>query len=83
MRLRFEHDTEVNALYIYRREIADGGIASTIELQDGVNLDVDEQGRTLGIEFVDADDFYPFRDRLGGELDIPERAADLKGLTPA
>ncbi len=83
MALRFEHDTEVNALYIYFREIADGAVARTSKLEDGVNLDVDVDGRTLGIEFVDAGDFYPFLDRRGGELDIPDRVEDVKGLAPA
>ena len=78
MRLRFEHDREVNTLYIYLREIPDGGVARTIELEDGLNLDVDEEGRTLGLEVVDADDFYRLLDRLGGELDIPLRVEDVK-----
>lgn len=83
MALRFEHDTEVNALYIYFREIPAGRVACTIELQEGVNLDADASGRTLGLEFVDADDFYPFLDRRGGELAIPDRVEDPKDLAPA
>lgn len=84
MSLRFEHDTEVNALYIYLRgEIPAGGVARTIELEEGVNLDVDDQGRTLGLEFVDAEYFYPFLDNRGGELDIPERVEDARDLAPA
>jgi uncharacterized protein YuzE len=81
--MRFELDTEVNALYIYFREIAPGAVARTIELEEGVNLDVDDQGRVLGLEFVDAGDFYGFIERRGGEIDIPERAEDIKGLSLA
>lgn len=83
MTLRFEHDREVNALYIYFREIPEGGVARTLELQEGVNLDLDDQGRTLGLEFVHADDFYPFLDGRGGKLSIPDRVEDTKDLAPA
>jgi uncharacterized protein YuzE len=81
--MRFELDTEVNALYIYFREIPAGSVARTIELQEGINLDVDAEGRILGLEFVDADDFHRYLAEHGGTLDIPERIEDLKGLAPA
>lgn len=58
--MRFEHDKEVNALYIYIREIPAGGVARTIELDEGVNLDVDAEEKVLGMEFVEADDFYRY-----------------------
>lgn len=85
MTVRFELDTEVGALYIYFRSeaIPAGGVARTIELEKGVNLDVGRDGRTLGLEFVDASDFYRFIDSHGGEIDIPDRARDIKGLSPA
>jgi uncharacterized protein YuzE len=83
MRLRLEHDAEVNALYIYLRDIPDGAVARTIELEDGLNLDVDEEGNTLGIEVVDADDFYRLIDRLGGELDIPLKIEDVRDFALA
>lgn len=84
MSLRFEHDAEVNALYIYLRgKIPAGGVARTIELEKGVNLDVDDQGRTLGLEFVGAEYFYPFLDSRGGELDIPEHVGDARDLASA
>ncbi|CAN5869208.1 hypothetical protein BH23ACT11_BH23ACT11_13300 [soil metagenome] len=83
--MRFELDTEVNALYIYFRSeaIPPGAVARTIELEEGVNLDVDVDGRILGMEFVDAGDFYTYLEGCGGELDIPDRVEDLKGLAPA
>jgi uncharacterized protein YuzE len=81
--MRFELDTEVNALYIYFREILPGGVAHTIELEEGINLDLDAEDRILGMEFVEAGDFYTYLEARGGELDIPERVEDLKGLTPA
>lgn len=81
--MRFELDTEVNALYIYFREICPGEVDRTVELEEGVNLDIDAQGRILGLEFVDANDFGRFLAEHGGELDIPERVEDLKGFSLA
>lgn len=78
--MRFELDTEVNALYIYFREIPDGAVARTVELEQGVNLDIDSAGRILGLEFVNADDFHKFLADRGGKLDVPERVEDLKGF---
>lgn len=75
--MRFELDTEVNALYIYFRDIPAGGVDRTVELAKGVNLDVDDQGRALGLEFVEARDFYRFLEERGGRLDVPDLAEDL------
>lgn len=79
--MRFELDTGVNALYIYFREIGPGEVARTAELEEGVNLDIDFAGRILGLEFVNADDFHKFLSEHGGELNIPEKAEDLKGFS--
>lgn len=83
--MRFELDSEVNALHIYLRgeTIPDGGVARTIEVEDGVNLDLDSEGFVLGMEFIDADDLPRFIERHGGEPDIPERVEDVKGFSPA
>jgi uncharacterized protein YuzE len=83
--MRFEYDKEVNALYIYVREIADGAVARQIELQEGVYLDADQEGRTLGMEFFDLENFREWLERNGGRVEIPEHVRDLKtsGLAPA
>jgi uncharacterized protein YuzE len=89
--MRFELDTEVNALYISLREIPEsesGTVARTVELgtgacQEGVNLDIDSEGRILGLEFVNADDFGRFLAAHGGDLDLPERAENLEGFSIA
>jgi uncharacterized protein YuzE len=80
--MRFELDSEVNALYIYLRdgEIPAGGVARTIEVEDGINLDIDSEGFVLGMEFIDADDFPRFLERRNGRLDVPEREEDIRGL---
>jgi uncharacterized protein YuzE len=75
--MRFEYDKEVNALYIYLREIPDGAVARNIEIQEGVYLDADEEGRTFGIEFLDLDYFQEWLESNGGKVKIPERVRDL------
>lgn len=80
--MRFELDTEANALYIYFREIGPGEAARTVEIKEGVNLDIDAGGRTLGLEFVDAGELLSFLEERGGTLDIPDKAEDLDGFGP-
>ncbi len=75
--MRFEYDKDVNALYIYVREIPVGAVARNIELQEGVYLDADEDGRTFGVEFLDLDNFREWLNRHGGRVEIPERVEDL------
>jgi uncharacterized protein YuzE len=83
--MRFEYDKGVNALYIYFREIPDGAVVHNIELQEGVYLDADSEGRTLGIEFLDLEDFRKFLERHDGRVRIPEHIKDLAAadLSPA
>ena len=50
-------DKKLNLAYLYMRRIADGEVASTYtldsELMGHINIDVDERGAILGIEFLD------------------------------
>ena len=55
---RYEYDREVNALYICLREIPDGAATRQIELQEGVYLVGVEEGRTLGIEYLDIESLF-------------------------
>jgi uncharacterized protein YuzE len=58
--LRVTYDPEANAAYIYFvPDIQAGGVAKTVPVGDGsepwmVNLDVDDEGRILGLEVLDA-----------------------------
>jgi uncharacterized protein YuzE len=82
--MRFECDREVGAFYIYVREIPEGAVARQIELQEGVYLDADQEGRTFGMEFLDLENFREWLERGGGRVEIPEHIRDLKiGLAPA
>jgi uncharacterized protein YuzE len=63
--LRVTYDPEANAAYIYFvPEIKFGGVARTVPVDGGdhpwmVNLDVDSEGRLLGIEVLDARRLLP------------------------
>lgn len=57
--MRIEYDKEANAAYIYLKEIGEGEVASTISLSDTVNIDLDKDGKTIGIEILDASNHAP------------------------
>ena len=74
----FEYDREANALYLYFREIPDGAVARTVELAEGVYLDADAEGRTLGVEFLDLEDYNRWLARNNGVGTIPQRVGSAK-----
>ncbi len=49
--MRIEYDPEADALYIALREAA---VARTVEVTEGLVVDVDGEGRPVGIEVLDA-----------------------------
>ncbi|KJR41069.1 hypothetical protein MCHI_003029 [Candidatus Magnetoovum chiemensis] len=49
--MRIEYDKEVDALYI---KLRDGNIADTQDINEGVTLDIDDNGLIIGIEILDA-----------------------------
>ena len=57
--MKIEYDKEADAAYIYFKEIEEGEIAQTISLNDSVNVDLDKENRTLGIEILDASKNLP------------------------
>jgi uncharacterized protein YuzE len=71
--MRIQYDTGTNALYVYLRgEIPYGGVARTLEVEDGVHLDVDREGRPLGLEFLELQDFLAFLEHHDGRIEIPD-----------
>ena len=78
--MEIRYDAEVKALYI---RLAAGDVARTAEVEEFVYLDIDREGRPLGLEFVDADDFFPFLERHGGKVCLPTRIADDAPLSLA
>ena len=57
--MRIEYDREVDALYIRLQEKY---VARTIELEEGLNLDLDENGKLIGLEVLDATERYSLAD---------------------
>ncbi len=57
--MRTEFDKEADAAYVYFKEIENGEVAETISLNDSVNIDLDKNGKVLGIEILDASEHLP------------------------
>ena len=57
--MRIEYDREVDALYI---RLQQKYVARTEEIEEGLNLDLDENGKLIGLEILDATDRYPLAD---------------------
>ena len=52
-------DTDADAAYIYFKDISNGEVAKTISLNDSINVDLDKEGKTIGIEVLDASKTLP------------------------
>ena len=59
MEMKIEYDKEADAVYFYFKEIDEGEVVQTISLNESVNIDLDKEGRTLGIEILDASKNLP------------------------
>ncbi|MFA5174198.1 MAG: DUF2283 domain-containing protein [Candidatus Pacearchaeota archaeon] len=57
--MKITFDKEADAAYIYLKEISPGEIVKTISLNDSVNIDLDSENRTIGIEILDASKNLP------------------------
>ncbi len=57
MKMRLEIDAD--AAYVYFKEIADGEVDKTVSLNDAINIDIDKEGRALGIEILEASKHLP------------------------
>lgn len=67
--MRIELDLEFDLLYI---ELREGEAESTVDLDEGVHLDLDAEGRTLGIEFLSIEAFRRYLKRKNGTVTIPD-----------
>jgi uncharacterized protein YuzE len=56
---RFSRHKEVDALYIRLQEKY---VTRTVELEEGLNLDLDENGKLIGLEVLDATERYSLAD---------------------
>ena len=57
--MRIEYDKNVDALYI---RIQEKDVYRTKEIEDGINLDFDEEGKIIGIEIIGAVEKYDRKD---------------------
>jgi len=76
----FEYSADENLLYI---ALGEGPAAETLEVEESVYLDLDTDGKPIGVEFLNAADFLSFLERRGGTLLLPEHIDDLATLVPA
>jgi uncharacterized protein YuzE len=49
--MKIEYDKEVDAVYI---RIQEKEIAKTKEIEEGINLDIDNEGKIIGLEIIGA-----------------------------
>jgi uncharacterized protein YuzE len=57
--MKIEYDREVDALYVRLQEKY---VSRTIEIEKGLNLDLDEDGKLIGLEVLDATEKYSLAD---------------------
>jgi len=57
--MKIEYDKEVDALYVILQEKY---VARTVEIEEGLNLDIDDEGKLIGLEVLDATRRYSLSD---------------------
>jgi uncharacterized protein YuzE len=57
--MKIEYDNQVDAIYIRLQEKF---VTRTVEIEDGLNIDLDENGKLIGLEVLDATERYALTD---------------------
>ena len=57
--MKIEYDKEVDSLYI---RIQEKEVSHTKELEEGINLYMDDEGRIIGLEIIGATEKYNLKD---------------------
>ena len=57
--MKIEYDKEVYSLYI---RIQEKEVSRTIEIEEGINLDIDEDSKIIGLEIIGATERYEQKD---------------------
>ncbi len=72
--MKIEYDKEVDALYI---RIQEKEVSHTKELEEGINLDLDDDNKIIGLEIIGATERYGQKDifNIATENLILEEAA--------
>ncbi len=57
--MKIEYDNEIDALYIRLQEKY---VDRTVEIEEGLSIDLDKSGKMIGLEVLDAVDRYSLAD---------------------
>lgn len=57
--MKIEYDNQVDAIYIRLQEKY---VTRTVEIEDGLNIDLDENGKLIGLEVLNATERYALTD---------------------
>ncbi|MFH1075960.1 MAG: DUF2283 domain-containing protein [Pseudomonadota bacterium] len=57
--MKIEYDNEIDALYIRLQE---KDVYRTLEIEEGLNIDLDASGKMIGLEVLDAVERYSLAD---------------------
>jgi uncharacterized protein YuzE len=75
----YSYDEEADALYVLLAPEPEAAIERTLELGERLHVDLDAEGRPVGVEILYPSlgdvDLEPLRERYGLELRIPFRFA--------
>jgi len=52
--MRTEFDKEADVAYVYLKDISENEVKKTLSLNDNINIDLDSEGKVIGIEILDA-----------------------------
>lgn len=75
--MKIEYDSEVDALYIRIQEKA---VSRTKEIEEGINLDIDEDNKIIGLEIIGATERYNQKDIFN--LSTENLILEESGRTP-
>jgi len=75
--MKIEYDNEIDALYIRLQE---KHVDRTLEIEEGLNIDLDASGKMIGLEVLDAAERYSLADifNISTENLILEKASPQK-----
>lgn len=70
MEMKLTYDKESDIAYFYLKAISEGEVKQTISLNDSINIDLNSEGKVLGIEILDASDNIPLNEIELARLEI-------------
>jgi len=75
--MKIEYDNEIDAVYIRLQEKY---VDRTVEIEEGLNIDLDKSGKMIGLEVLDVVDRYSLSDifNISTENLILEKASEQR-----